>query len=302
MTITKKQSSAACWMTLCLAISAATGAFTAEAFAADENVSVATEQTTWRERARERWNVSLYSRFENLDSKAPLSGMSPNLETGMTSDSDTAVGKTFVRGFYKTTPNTRIGLESGINHSLAATSTQSVATSVAIRDTLVRVENSKVFATGPLSFSSDLRVVIPTSSRSQASNLLMGFATYHSANLSLGRSPFSLSLGLYGQLNTFRGPSAGDAVSYFINPGVNAQILPNLGVSLAYEADGKHGRDADLTHFVNDGDKVDLGVSWDPTNYLNISPFLELQALPASSTGNMLNTATINLWLSLALI
>jgi len=156
-------------------------------------------------------------------------------------------------------------------------------------DSYVKVSKANLIKNGNFSYTADLRAYAPISKKSHNTDKLTRIRSFSTANYDIPNTKFSLLS--YNDLNYYVYGSQGapDSKAFLaaINPTLNYQISPSLGVWTGYEVDLEHYNDKPLFDVTHSDTYFYLGTSWDITSKANFSPFLAFRpggAMNADST------------------
>lgn len=174
---------------------------------------------------------------------------------------------------------------------------------ITLLDPSVSISNGKLLsaANGNFTVSSDLRAYAPTSTGSQAKNQITQLRTNNSFKFQIPNSRWSLGVDTTLRAYLFStGAKDGDSRSSFrayAGPNISYQISPKLSAGFLLEGELAHRLG---TRGLSPKGSMDFepGLSWDVTDNVNVTPFLNLY--PTEGV-NMRNT-TLNVLVAARLL
>ncbi len=150
-------------------------------------------------------------------------------------------------------------------------------TQFAYRDPYLRIYSENLLTeNSPVNWYADLRAHLPLSSNSRASDLIVGVQTYQTLAYPVPGTELTLGLTGSARLNIYGNQGGGNDLEFYAGPNLSYQALPNLAFTLIYDAGASHVLGEPSVSFVNDGNDLQPGVSWDVTPHINVSPFVNI--------------------------
>jgi hypothetical protein len=162
-----------------------------------------------------------------------------------------------------------------------------------LTDPYLKVGKTNLIKYKTFSLTGELRAYAPISKPSHNSDRLTRFRSFSIANYDIPGTKFSLLS--YNDISYYvfgsNGSSVAKNVALAVQPTLNYQALPTLGVYIGYEMDAAHYRNKGVDDWNGSGAGYGtyfyLGTSWDVTPKFNFSPYLQLRpggAVNADST------------------
>lgn len=268
-----------------MAIAAVTGLIGTSAFAQQTNKTTATTEKSTYQKLRDRANLNYEALLYGPAIGNPLHNMQPD-EASQNGGGQIAI-RNIIGAAYVFDNGWNIGPV--VDFDWVAVQEHGIKW----RNPFVRLQmpNLLKFDTqaGEVTYTADARVFAPASAAAQGRNMLFGIGSKNVLNWNIGKSPFSMSLALYGQYNqygqgtdgTFATSGTGDLagtgnfVAYYGVLGVNYQPAPWVGIFAAYEMDG--GLDRKTFNLTDQGIYVDIGASFNPIPEITITPFIDIK-------------------------
>ncbi len=148
------------------------------------------------------------------------------------------------------------------------------------KDPYLRLKQKNIIKSANWAFSADLRTYFPVAAKSLAADLNLGIRSSQSLEYKFTGSRWSLSAGTYVRWNSFgNNPAQKSKQNNWVaelTPEIAYKVSDEVGLKLSYNMVGQHKRGDAFKDWSSDGTSLRPQLSWDATDFLNISPFINL--------------------------
>lgn len=145
-----------------------------------------------------------------------------------------------------------------------------------LRDPYLRLAMADIINSGGWNYYVDTRFHLPISDVSKEADLLVGLQNFQV--LTFTPSDSRLTLGTYGsaRLNLFGSRGTGSDLELYFGPNLSYRLTPTVAATVLYEMSISHAYGDEAFSFINDGNDVQPGISWDITPSINFNPYLTI--------------------------
>lgn len=143
-------------------------------------------------------------------------------------------------------------------------------------DPFVRFAHNNLLTGDKYNLYADFRILFPVTMPSRLTDQLTSIQSFQVFNYMVGSTNLTLGTVTALKANIFGDQGIGDDLELYFGPNLSYAVTPAFAFTLLYEMGTSHTLYAEPFEFKNDGTDLQPGFSWDVTQRVNVSPYLNL--------------------------
>lgn len=235
--------------------------------AAENQTQVSSTSVSDKTSLMDQLYVNFFSNFHGTPIKDPTIAYTPNIKGYNSNSNGIYFDSTLVTAYM-------IDKDIGIGPELNFWMTPVLGRGFDLQDSGVRVFNNHLIKTSQLNVSGNFIVQAPVSDFSKARGQDLGLKTTPSIRYRFKNSSFIL--GAFTEAKAYLGVESGKTFKLWAEPFVNYELDDNIILTLGYEMEARHMRNASTFDFVNDHTDLQPGVRFQISKKIFVNPYINL--------------------------